>query len=296
MAKVLLIEDDNNLREIFEMRLQAEGYQTVTASNGEEGITVAMAEKPDLIITDVMMPKLSGFEMLENLRQAPEMKNIKAIMMTALGQDDDRAKGEKLGVVKYLVKSQVTLEDFAREVRTVLPPEGGGGASTDTGSQANNKKESESKMPEDTNATNPPADNGAGTNPISGGAPADAVGGSGQMSSAQEQGAVADQINNFAGAAPASDSTTPAAPAEDVSAAPASDAPAADAGVSAVPADDAGAADESIPAAGDSVAPSDPAGGEGSTDAPAMPPSSEPPQTPPQPPTAAPGSDPTNAI
>lgn len=290
MAKVLLIEDDNNLREIFEMRLQAEGYQTVTASDGEEGLTVAMAEKPDLIISDVMMPKLSGFEMLENLRQAPEMKNTKAVMMTALGQDDDRTKGEKLGVVKYLVKSQVTLDDFAREVRDVLPPEGGSGASTDTGSMATNKKESESNMPEDTNATNPtdqPADNAAGTNPISGGsAPSDSLSGSGQMSSAQEQGAVADQINNFAASAPAGDAAAPAAPAEDTTPVPAADTPAGDAGTDGA----------STPAADSPAAPSDPAAAAGSTDAPAMPPASEPPQTPPQPPAAAPGSDPTNAI
>src|SRR5205823_2501995 len=119
VAKVLLVEDDNNLREIFEMRLQAEGYQTSTASDGEEALVVAMKEKPDLIIADVMMPRLSGFEMLETLRAAPDMAKTKVIMMTALGQAEDRARGEKLGVVKYLVKSQVTLEDFVRVVREV---------------------------------------------------------------------------------------------------------------------------------------------------------------------------------
>src|SRR5476651_2099966 len=110
MSKILLVEDDNNLREIFEMRLQAEGYQTVTAGDGEQGIEVALKEKPALIIADIMMPKLSGFEMLETLHSAPEMANTKVIMMTALGQAEDQARGEKLGVVKYLVKSQVTLE------------------------------------------------------------------------------------------------------------------------------------------------------------------------------------------
>src|SRR5438105_1473587 len=123
MAKILLVEDDNNLREIFEMRLQAEGYQTLAAGDGEEALVRAMKENPDLIITDVMMPKLSGFEMLETLRAAPEMANVKVVMMTALGQAEDRARGEKLGVVKYLVKSQVTLEDFVRVVREVLQPD-----------------------------------------------------------------------------------------------------------------------------------------------------------------------------
>jgi DNA-binding response OmpR family regulator len=68
MPKILLVEDDNNLREIFDMRLQAEGYKTVTAGDGEEALVIAVKEKPDLVIADVMMPKLSGFEMVENMR------------------------------------------------------------------------------------------------------------------------------------------------------------------------------------------------------------------------------------
>src|SRR5438105_8333047 len=123
MVKVLLVEDDTNLREIFAMRLQAEGYQTLSAGDGEEGLVVALKDKPDLIIADVMMPKLSGFEMLETMRAAPELTGTKVIMMTALGQAEDRARGQKLGVLKYLVKSQVTLEDFVRVVRDVLQPD-----------------------------------------------------------------------------------------------------------------------------------------------------------------------------
>src|SRR3954469_9042453 len=158
MPKILLVEDDNNLREIFQMRLQAEGYSTAVAADGEEGLVVAMKERPDLIIADVMMPKLSGFEMVENLRSAPEMKDTKVIMMTALGQAEDRARGEKLGVVKYLVKSQVTLEDFVRVVREVLPIDGASAevASTTPDASAGeadiNKQESESPMPEDNQA------------------------------------------------------------------------------------------------------------------------------------------------
>ena len=123
MAKILLVEDDNNLREIFEMRLKAEGYTIVTAHDGEQALVVAMQEKPDLVISDVMMPKLSGFEMVETLKAASEMKNIKVIMMTALGQAEDRSQGDRLGVNRYLVKSQVTLEDFVRVTKEVLEGE-----------------------------------------------------------------------------------------------------------------------------------------------------------------------------
>ena len=266
MAKILLVEDDSNLREIFEMRLQAEGYQTVVAGDGEEGLTVAVKEKPDLIISDVMMPKISGFEMLENLRAVPELKDTKVMMMTALGQAEDQARGNRLGVVKYLVKSQVTLEDFARVVHEVLgdapsgaAPTSSGDAPTEEGPSTNNKQESEANMPEDSTnptPTNPaapagPADSSAPTNPITG----DAGVGSDQQSSSQEQSAVQDQINNFVSTPPAGapDMPAPDAPATDVPAADTSTyqppaAPAATPEPSAAPAPSMPAPDPSVPA------------------------------------------------
>jgi CheY-like chemotaxis protein len=230
MAKVLLVEDDNNLREIFEMRLQAEGYDTITASDGEEALVVATKEKPDLIIADVMMPKLSGFEMLETLRAAPEMGQVKVIMMTALGQAEDRTRGEKLGVIKYLVKSQVTLEDFVRAVSEVLSPTGQTNTSTDNANanKPNNNQESEKPMDDSQNApTTPPAD-GSGANPMGGDSAAPAPADDSQMSTSEEQGVVDNQVNDFAGGAAGSDSAAPA-PAEDAPA-PAGDssAPAAE--------------------------------------------------------------------
>lgn len=279
MPKVLLVEDDNNLREIFEMRLQAEGYKTISASDGEEALVVAVKEKPDLVIADVMMPKLSGFEMVENMRAAPDLANVKVIMMTALGQAEDRARGQKLGVIKYLVKSQVTLEDFVRVVREVLPPDGSASTAPSTNPPAeatssteniNNKpgselsrgsasiseadsresllpskQESEQTMQDDnTTPTNPTPPADPGMPPADPTAPADPMGGSsdpanpittppstgdmsgsGQQTTAQEETAVDNQINDFAsnpdaGMPPASDQ--PAAPANPV----ANDAPA----------------------------------------------------------------------
>jgi CheY-like chemotaxis protein len=120
MAKVMLVEDDNNLREIYEARLLAEGYEIVSARDGEEALALAVKEKPDLIISDIMMPKISGFDMLDILRTTPETKNTKVIMMTALSQAEDKDRADKLGADRYLVKSQVTLEDVARVAREVL--------------------------------------------------------------------------------------------------------------------------------------------------------------------------------
>jgi CheY-like chemotaxis protein len=118
--KIMLVEDDNNLRAIYSDRLTAEGYEVVSARDGEEALAMAVKEKPNLIISDVMMPKISGFDMLDILRTTPETKDVKVIMMTALSQAEDKARADKLGADKYLVKSQVTLEDVARVVHEVL--------------------------------------------------------------------------------------------------------------------------------------------------------------------------------
>ncbi|MDB5185988.1 MAG: sensor hybrid histidine kinase [Candidatus Saccharibacteria bacterium] len=123
MAKIMLVEDDNNLREIYEARLLAEGYEIVSAKDGEEALALAVKEKPDLIISDVMMPKISGFDMLDILRTTPETKNTKVIMMTALSQAEDKTRADKLGADRYLVKSQVTLEDVAKVAKEVLTGE-----------------------------------------------------------------------------------------------------------------------------------------------------------------------------
>lgn len=122
----MLVEDDNNLREIYGARLQAEGHEIVAAKDGEEALALAVKEKPELIISDVMMPRISGFDMLDILRNAPETKNTKVIMMTALSQAEDKARADKLGADRYLVKSQVTLEDVAKVVRDVLEGNDGG--------------------------------------------------------------------------------------------------------------------------------------------------------------------------
>lgn len=120
MAKLLLVEDDISLRDIYFARFQAEGYEVAVASNGEEALAAAVKEKPDLILLDVMMPRISGFDVLDIIRSTPETANTKVIMMTALSDPESKAKGQKLGVNKFLVKSQVTLEDIVAEVKKEL--------------------------------------------------------------------------------------------------------------------------------------------------------------------------------
>ena len=120
MTKILLVEDDKSLREIYGVRLLAEGYDIVSAGDGEEALAMAIKERPRLILSDVMMPKISGFDMLDILHSTTETKDVKVIIMTALSSEDQRKRGEQLGADKYLVKSQVGIEDVVRAVHETL--------------------------------------------------------------------------------------------------------------------------------------------------------------------------------
>lgn len=120
MSKIMVVEDDASLREIYSIRITAEGYEVVSAGDGEEALAMAVREKPDLILSDVMMPKISGFDMLDILRSTPETAKIKVVMMTALSAEDQRQRGERLGADRYLVKSQVGIEDVVNTIHEVL--------------------------------------------------------------------------------------------------------------------------------------------------------------------------------
>ena len=157
MPKILLVEDDINLRDVYYARLQAEGFELSVASNGEEALAMAVKERPDLIILDVMMPRISGFDVLDILRTTPEIAHTKVIMMTALGSSEDRERGEKLGVDKYLVKSQVTLEDVVATIKKVLQVPSSGSNEPVVG-QDKDSPAAPQAQPEPSKQDTPPAD------------------------------------------------------------------------------------------------------------------------------------------
>ena len=115
--KILLVEDDDTLANVYKTRLHAEGFDLRRVPNGEEALAAAMEYKPDLILLDVMMPKVSGFDVLDILRNTPETTNTKVIMLTALSQDTDRQRAEEMGVDDYLVKSQVVIADVIERIK-----------------------------------------------------------------------------------------------------------------------------------------------------------------------------------
>jgi DNA-binding response OmpR family regulator len=118
--KILLVEDDDTLASVYKTRLSAEGFDLRRVPNGEDALAAALEYKPDLILLDVMMPKVSGFDVLDILRNTPETMNVKVIMLTALSQDSDRERAEQLGVDDYLVKSQVVIADVIAKIKEHL--------------------------------------------------------------------------------------------------------------------------------------------------------------------------------
>lgn len=118
--KILLVEDDEGLALVYVTRLDVEGFEVKRVPNGEDALAAALEFKPDLILLDVMMPKVSGFDVLDILRNTPETTNIKIIMLTALSQEADRQKAQEMGVDDYLVKSQVVIADVVERVKMQL--------------------------------------------------------------------------------------------------------------------------------------------------------------------------------
>ncbi len=117
LKRILLVEDDDALASVYLSRLQIEGFDVRRVANGEEALAVTLNYRPDLILLDVMMPKVSGFDVLDILRNTPEIANTKIIMLTALSQDSDKDRAEALGADDYLVKSQVVIADVIDRIK-----------------------------------------------------------------------------------------------------------------------------------------------------------------------------------
>ena len=118
--RILLVEDDDALANVYLVRLQAEGFDVRRVANGEDALAAAISYRPDLILLDVMMPKVSGFDVLDIIRNTPDTANIKVIMLTALSQDSDKQRALALGVDEYLVKSQVVITDVIDKIKSHL--------------------------------------------------------------------------------------------------------------------------------------------------------------------------------
>ena len=118
--KILLVEDDNSLATVYVDRLEAEGFEVKRVENGEDALAAAEGFQPDLVLLDVMMPEINGFDVLDILRNTPKTANLKVIMLTALSQESDKERAMSLGVDDYLVKSQIVIADVIDRIRHTI--------------------------------------------------------------------------------------------------------------------------------------------------------------------------------
>jgi DNA-binding response OmpR family regulator len=115
--KILLIEDDKFLSDMYVTKFSQLGYAIETAYDGEEGLKKAYKIKPGLILLDIKLPLKNGFQVLEELKENIETKNIPVILLTNLGQQEDVEKGKKLGAVDYMIKAQFTPQEVVEKVK-----------------------------------------------------------------------------------------------------------------------------------------------------------------------------------
>jgi len=120
--KILLIEDDSSLRQMYSDVLEAEGYTVVTAGDGERGLAMVRTEKPDLVLLDIILPKLPGFEVLKSIRADADIKNTIVLILSVMGEQRHIQTAMDLGANGYAVKGSTSPSDILGKIRTLLAP------------------------------------------------------------------------------------------------------------------------------------------------------------------------------
>jgi DNA-binding response OmpR family regulator len=120
MAKVLIVEDDKFLRELISQKITKEGHEAVVAVDGEEGVKKAKEETPDIVLLDLILPGIDGFEVLAKIKEDPLTNAIPVIILSNLGQKEDMEKGMKLGAAGYLIKAHFTPSEIMEKIKTIL--------------------------------------------------------------------------------------------------------------------------------------------------------------------------------
>lgn len=117
---ILVIEDDVELRELYEQRLRLEKFDVRLAADGLSGLVLAESEKPDVILLDLRLPKLDGFEFLKQIKQKSKIKNIPVVVLTALWQEEDKKRAAGLGAEIYLVKSETIPKEVVETLSKII--------------------------------------------------------------------------------------------------------------------------------------------------------------------------------
>ncbi len=120
MKNILLVEDEDFLANLLKARLEKDGMETQIAKDGQEALKFLKEVKFDLVLLDLILPKLSGFEVLETMRADPQFQAIPVVIISNLGQEGDINRGQGLGAVEYFVKAKVSIEDLIMNVKKYL--------------------------------------------------------------------------------------------------------------------------------------------------------------------------------
>jgi DNA-binding response OmpR family regulator len=120
LKKILLIEDDKFLRELMNKKLLTMGYDVTCASDGETGLVAIKESKPDVVLLDLILPGINGFEVLEKAKKDPDTASVPVIILSNLGQSEDIEKGLKLGAKDFLVKAHFTPQEIVAKLKTII--------------------------------------------------------------------------------------------------------------------------------------------------------------------------------
>lgn len=117
---VLLIEDDEFLAELYATKLNLEGFDVIAAADGKKGLKLALEKRPDVVLLDIILPKMDGFEVLKNLRADAVAKTIPVILLTNLSQKDEVKRGLELGAADYLIKAHFMPSEVVKKIKTLV--------------------------------------------------------------------------------------------------------------------------------------------------------------------------------
>ena len=118
--KILIIEDDKFLRDLMSQKLTKEGFSVKEALDGEEGLKMALEEPPDLVLLDLILPRVDGFGVLERIKKEPKLSHLPVLILSNLGQKEDVGRALSMGAEDFLIKSNFTLGEIVEKIKTIL--------------------------------------------------------------------------------------------------------------------------------------------------------------------------------
>jgi DNA-binding response OmpR family regulator len=122
MAKILFVEDDPLIVKIYTTRLQADGYQVFSADNGEAGLKIAEEQLPNLVVLDIMMPRMDGFGVLAKLRANESLKSVPVLVYSNLAQEEEIARAKQMGATEFIIKANLSPTEMVAKIKQYVQP------------------------------------------------------------------------------------------------------------------------------------------------------------------------------